>query len=304
MAALEVAFLGLGNMGTPMAQHVHKAGFLLRVYNRSPAKAEPFRDLGVLVCPTPKVAAQAADVVITMLADARAVEEVLFGPEGVAASGKRDLVVADMSTIAPAQAQALAQRARSVGWRMLDAPVSGSVKAAQDANLVVLAGGEREAFEQCLPVFQALSRKAYYLGSPGMGATMKLALQVNLTLLLEGLAEFLAFARRAGLDPRLAIEILNATTSNRSGLSEARGPLLARGEYPPTFAISLMVKDLGLVAETASELGIPLPALAVVRELYAAADARGWGDQDFTTITRLLQELTDSGGPPAGRAAL
>ncbi|MGH8631745.1 MAG: NAD(P)-dependent oxidoreductase [Burkholderiales bacterium] len=295
MAALRVAFLGLGNMGTPMAQRIHKAGFPLLVYNRSPAKTVPFRDLGATICPTPKLAAQTADLVLTMLSDARAVEQVLFGPDGVADTGRRDLLLADMSTVAPAQAQALAQRARSFGWQMLDAPVSGGVKTAHDAKLVVLAGGDHDAFERCLPVFQALSQKAYYLGGHGTGAAMKLALQVNLTLLLQGLAEFLAFAKRAGLDSQLAVEILNSTTSNRSGLSEARGPLLARDEFPQTFAIRLMVKDLGLVAETAAALGVPLPALAVVRELYVGAAAKGLGDHDFTSIARIVHELAGPG---------
>ncbi len=180
--------------------------------------------------------------------------------------------------------------ARNKGVEMLDAPVAGSRKQAEEGILIFLVGGDKQVFEENLDVLSAMGKKSFYVGMNGIGSYMKLVLNMIIAVNLEGLAEALAFGMKAGIDPNLMVEIINSTGA-RSGGSEAKGKSMIMSNYEPAFSLNLMCKDLGLVKEETRDLNVPTPTSGVVNEMYTAVKARGKGEQDYSVIMELMKEL-------------
>ncbi len=289
-----VGFLGLGNMGAPMASNLLKAGFSVVAWNRTEAKARPLLEKGATWAETPRHAAEKSDVVITMLADADAVREVLLGPEGVAASNRRDLRVIDMSTISPADSVVIAHEIAARGMIMIDCPVSGSVRAAADATLTAIVGGDPEVLEQVRPVLQAMTKNVFHMGPNGMGCYMKLVNNVVLAATLGGFAEAFVLGKKAGLPPARMLEVI-LQGSARCPLLEFKGKAIVERNLTPTFALRLMKKDLGLALDTANEVKAPMPITALLNELHQAAIAGGLGDEDFSAVVRVFEGLAGAG---------
>jgi 3-hydroxyisobutyrate dehydrogenase len=285
-----VGFLGLGNMGGPMATNLLKAGFGLVVWNRTEQKARALVEKGASWADSPKIVAQKADVVITMLADEAAVREVLLGEDGVFASGRRDLPIIDMSTISPRTAIEMAREAEARGMRMIDAPVSGSVRAAADGSLTIIVGGDESVVNEVRPVLQAMGKTIFHLGGNGMGCYMKLVNNVVLAIALAGFSEAFVLGKKAGLSPQKMLEVI-LSGSARCPLLEFKGKAIVDRNFSPTFALRLMRKDLSLALGTATTVGTPMPLTAVLNEFHQSAIAQGLGDRDFSSIVQVFERL-------------
>jgi 3-hydroxyisobutyrate dehydrogenase-like beta-hydroxyacid dehydrogenase len=275
---MRVGFIGLGIMGRPMAGNLLRAGFDLTVYNRSALPLGQLVSLGARSASSPAEVAKSSDVVITMVTDATAVEQVVLGPGGVIEGVHDGLVVVDMSTISPDVTRRVASTLESLGARMLDAPVSGGEQGAKDGTLTIMVGGPERAFESCIPVFRVLGKKVVRMGGNGAGQLAKLANQILVACNMLGVCECLLFAKRAGLDLDLLIDSLSAGAAASWSLTNL-GPKAARGDFAPGFKISLLEKDLRYVIAAAREMGIAIPTTEHAHQLYGRLEGDGRGGQ-------------------------
>ena len=290
MAKQRVGFIGLGLMGAPMAANVARAGYPLLVYNRSGDKAAPLRELGAAVVETPKEVAAGSDVVITMLSDASAVEQVLRGEDGLLAGGRPGMVLIDMSTVAPEQSRSIAIEIGARGWQMLDAPVFGSTGPAKDGKLGIMVGGDAALFEAQRELLGVLGKFLTHLGPQGAGAVAKLAFNLMVAAQLTSLAEAMTLAVRGGIEAQKMAEVILASNVSSELIQRKVGSIVS-GNFAPAFPLRHMHKDLGLMIDTGHAMMVPLPATAAIHELFTTAMARGRGDQDFMAIYGLLAEL-------------
>jgi 3-hydroxyisobutyrate dehydrogenase-like beta-hydroxyacid dehydrogenase len=286
----KIGFIGLGLMGNRMAKHLIKAGYETTVYNRTMEKAQEIGKTGATVANSPKEVGEKSDVTITMLSDSTAVEEVVLGKNGLSEGAKKGSVIIDCSTISPRVSVKIAEETRKKGVEMLDAPVAGSKKQAEEGILIFLVGGNKQVYEDVQDVLNAMGKGSYYIGKSGMGSYMKLVMNMIIAMNLETLAEGLAFGMKAGIDPKLMVEIINSTGA-KSGGSEAKGKSMIEDNYDTAFALNLMCKDIGLVKEETRNLNVPTPSASIVHEIYAAAKAKGKGEQDYSVIMELIKEL-------------
>lgn len=285
-----VGFAGLGRMGAEMARNLGKAGLPVSLWNRTADKADRLaREIGATACATPRELAQRSDVVITMLADDRSSSAVHLGDGGLfSAQGGAAFVVA-MGTHSPRHVRALASAA---GDRtVIDAPVSGSVDAARDAQLMIMAGADESALEPIRPVLEAMSREILCLGTVGAGATMKLAVNMLIHGLNQTVAEALTLAEAAGIDPSLAYRAFEQSAAAAPMLRYRKPQYLDEAANPVSFALSLAGKDVALALDLASELGVPLPQARLNLDQLEAADALGFGDRDMASIVNYLRGL-------------
>ncbi len=276
------AFLGLGAMGLPMARNLLRKGFALRVWNRTPEKAFALRGDGATVAATPREAASGADVVCTMLADPAAVEETASGPDGLLSGLVRGAVWLDFSTVTPYASRRFAASARTKGADFCDVPVAGSVPAATDGTLTILAGGDPDALRKAGPVLAAVSQKVIHFGGVGQGSAMKL---VNNLLFGVGLAAFgeaLGLAKRLGLDDAQATEWLLSVPALPPYV-RLKWDSLQKTPEAVAFSLALMQKDLRLAVESAGG-DASLPVVAATRDLFARAAAAGLGGRDMSAV--------------------
>lgn len=285
-----VGFIGLGIMGRPMAKNVLSKGFPLAVHNRSRGAVEELSRLGAQACQSPREVAEHSDVILTCLPDSPDVEQVILGSNGVLEGAKAGSIIADMSTISPQVSIRIAEEAAKKGVKLLDAPVSGGDKGAIAGTLSIMVGGEKEPFDECLEIFQAMGKKIVHTGKVGAGGYTKLANQIMVALQLEAMAEGLVLGAKAGVNPALMVEAIGAGLA-RCGVLEARAPSVLEGQFDPGFMIRLHLKDLRLALEAGHALGVPLPVTAVVREMYHALNVAGKGDLDHSAIILLLEDL-------------
>ena len=274
---MKVGFIGLGIMGGPMARHLHRAGLLAAVYNRTRSKAEPFGKMGVHVAESPADLARRVDVVIEMVSDAPDVEQVLFGAGGVVEGARPGLVVVDMSTNSPDWARKFAERLAERGIDFLDAPVTGGQKGAEEGTLTVMVGGREDLFQRLLPVFKAFAKEVIYAGPVGYGQAMKLVNQVVISLNTIAMVEGLRLAEALGLDVEKVARLLTVGAA-RSGSIELYLPKLLKGDLSPGFKAAHLKKDLAYAMEIANRKGLSLPASALALELYKRMVEKGLGE--------------------------
>lgn len=284
-----IGFVGLGTMGLPMAKNLVKAGYSLKVYNRTPGKAVELTDLGAQTVATPAETAHGSEVVFTMLTADAAVKEVILGPNGVKEGASPGLIVVDSSTIAPTTSQTIAAELNKGQVEMLDAPVSGSEPQAMEGMLTFMVGGKEAIYEKCLPLFEVMGKAAYYMGESGKGAYTKLGNNLMVAINMVSLAEALVFVTKAGLDPTLFLQVV-AGGGGRSGMAEQKGPKILNRDFRPHFATALMYKDVGLVGEVAKEFNLPLPASALIREILNMTIAQGHGQEDLCAVVKCYEE--------------
>jgi len=285
-----IGFIGLGIMGRPMARNLLKAGYALVVHSRSRGPVEEIVKAGATAAASPKDVAAQCDVLITMLPNSPDVEQVALGPNGILEGAPRGLIVADMSTISPIVSQKIGKAFEAKGVAMLDAPVSGGEKGAIDGALSIMVGGDKAVFERVLPIFQAMGKTITLLGPLGFGGFTKLANQIIVAVNLTALAEALTLGKKAGLDRDLLLTALAGGLAGSKCLEQKRPNYLAN-TYDPGFKIDLHYKDLGLIMESARALGVPLPATAVVQELFNALRVKGRGGLDHSGVITLLEDL-------------
>ncbi len=287
---MDVGFIGLGIMGKPMALNLLKAGHRVTAYNRSAGPRSAVEQAGARIATRPADAARGADVVICIVTDSPDVEAVLTGPGGVIEGAAAGTVVVDMSTISPAVTRQVGARLAERGIRMLDAPVSGGDSGAIAGTLSIMAGGERDDLERARPVLEAMGKRIVHCGPLGSGQTVKLCNQIAVTLTNLAVCESLVFAQKNGVDPARMIEALSAGAAGSWQLSNL-GPKMLRRDFAPGFKVALQRKDLRLALESAQQTAAALPGLALVSQLFAAADAAGSSEEGTQALLKALEAL-------------
>jgi 3-hydroxyisobutyrate dehydrogenase-like beta-hydroxyacid dehydrogenase len=285
-----IGFIGIGLMGQHMARRVLLGGYPLTIWNRTKDKARPLLEAGAVWADSPRAVAQVSDMVITMVTDSAASEQVACGPGGVLEGVHPGLVLVDMSSITPETSRAIAERAAACRVVMLDAPVTGAPRVAADGKLGIMVGGPRETFEHCRPVFQTMGVKIVYAGLNGMGSTLKLVNNLILGVAIHASAEALVLAAKAGLDPQTVIEITSVGGA-RTGAMETRGPRMVKRDFTPHFSVNNMYKDLSNVVRLAEECGVSLPVTGAAREILRAAKSQGKGEMDSAVVMTVLEAL-------------
>jgi 3-hydroxyisobutyrate dehydrogenase len=288
-----VAFLGLGAIGAPMARHLAAQDLGLRVWNRTATTAAAFAaSHGALRAGTPAEAARGADIVITCLPVSADVESLLDGPEGLLAGLASGSVLVDCTSGDPATSRRIAARLAAQGIDFLDAPVSGGVVGAENAALTVMVGGEAAVLERVRPVLAVFGKAIVHCGAIGAGDAVKAVNNALLALHIWSAAEGLATLKRAGVDPAVALEVIN-TSSGRSNSSMNLFPerVLTRA-FPRTFRLALLDKDVGIAAEVAREHKLPTPMLQMTAELYRAAHLAMGEEVDHVEVVKWVEQLT------------
>jgi 3-hydroxyisobutyrate dehydrogenase len=299
MSITKIGWLGLGNMGMPMAKNLLKAGFEVTVYNRTAAKAAPLREAGARLAASAAAIWADADVVITMVSDDGALREIHQGKEGLlagapggagrdgAAGGagqqSRKLVI-DMSTVSPETSRELAAAMAAKGIDYLDAPVAGSVKPAELGQLVIMAGGKKEVYESALPIFGRLGKASFLLGEQGAGNIAKLAINTLLAFNMQGLAESVLFAKEKGILPEAMLAVIGESAL-ANPLIKMKSANLAEGNFQAAFALKHLAKDLRL----ALGQGLHTPGGITLHDSYQQALAVGWGEKDIAAIFPFLE---------------
>jgi 3-hydroxyisobutyrate dehydrogenase-like beta-hydroxyacid dehydrogenase len=284
-----IGFIGMGHMGSHMAQKLLDAGYQLTVYDRTREKAQEMGQRGAQVAQTPRDLAAGCQIVMASVTDDRAQEQVMFGPDGALAGVNDGSIVIDLSTVSPDVSRRLFRAAKEKDVPMIDAAVSGSVQQVEQGSLVIFVGGEHTTFKRCEPILDVLGRNRFYMGASGMGTTMKLVVNTLLGLGMQALAEAIALGEKAGLERRLLLEVLGETAVLTPG-QKSKLENVKREEYPINFALSLMHKDFGLVLNRAYDLSVSMPATAAAQQMYTAAMAKGI-DEDFSVMIQFMEEL-------------
>ena len=292
---MRIGVAGLGLMGSGIAKRLINNGHKVSVYNRTRSKSLHFSNEAPIAS-SPKELGQACDLVITIVTNFDAVKTVLFGREGVVESENNNLIVADVSTISPAQSEHCAQRLRSAGIEMLGVPVMGGPAAAETGNLVPIVSGSKQAFEKVRQVIEELGTTFYVGEADGSANNIKLALNLNIALIAFALSEGMTLVKRAGIDPSIFIKILNSTYF-KTGLSEIKAPKMIKKEFSPSFHLKNMLKDLELATTTAQLNGLTLPQTALAEQMFRAANNIGFSEQDYTAIYAFLAKINGLENP-------
>lgn len=287
-----VGFVGLGTMGKPMAANLLKAGFRVVICpHRNPAPVQELAALGAVVVPTAREVAAAAPVVVTCLPDGPQVEETVLGPAGLLAAGQPGLTIIDTSTINPQTAQALARQAAEHGAVLVDAPMSGGEAGAIAGTLTFMIGGDAAAVTACQDVFLAMGKKTYYVGGPGMGQVVKLCNNLMLAVNLVGVCEAFALGVKAGVDAATLAEVVQASSGGSAVIERYFPKTIAKNQYQPGFRLKLMSKDLNLALAAARQLGVPSLAGVTAGQVFDMLKSMGRGEDDFTVIATLYQDI-------------
>jgi 3-hydroxyisobutyrate dehydrogenase-like beta-hydroxyacid dehydrogenase len=276
-------------MGSGMASNLLKAGYQLSVWNRSAEKCEPFARKGARIAKTPADAARDVDLVIYMLSNDKAVEEVVFGANGILGGIKEGQIAIDMSTVLPATSLRELEAYGKRGVDFLDAPVFGSKQEAAEAKLWIMAAGNKAIFKQVKPVFEHLGQTVHYFGKNGNATAMKLVGNLIVALELEALAEGLVLAQKAGLDLNTVMEVVKVADF-RSPLLVSNGQNILKRDFSTSFALKLMLKDAGLIEKFGESLKSPIPALRVVEKNLASAVALGFGTENASALIKALEK--------------
>jgi len=292
---MKIGVAGLGLMGSGIAKRLINNGHKVSVYNRTRSKSHHFSNEATIAS-SPKELGQDCDLVITIVTNFDAVKTVLFGREGVVESENNNLIVADVSTISPAQSEHCAQRLRSAGIEMLGVPVMGGPAAAETGNLVPIVSGSKQAFEKVRQVIEELGTTFYVGEADGSANNIKLALNLNIALIACALSEGMTLVKRAGIDPSIFIKILNSTYF-KTGLSEIKAPKMIKKEFSPSFHLKNMLKDLELATTTAQLNGLTLPQTALAEQMFRAANNTGFSEQDYTAIYAFLAKINGLENP-------
>jgi 3-hydroxyisobutyrate dehydrogenase-like beta-hydroxyacid dehydrogenase len=280
-----VGLIGLGLMGKPMARNLLKAGFPLVVWNRSRAKAEDLVGEGAKLGANPRETAALVDILITIVSDPPALEEVLFGSNGAMEGLRRNSILIDSSTISPDLARRAAAACSERGVDFLDAPVTGGTWGAEKGELVFMIGGKAGVLDRVRPVLDAVGKRFFLLGPNGAGQTVKLAMNLILALEVEALVEAIALVTATGVQGEKLVEVLQSSMG-RSALLDVKAPLILKNEFPSSFPLRLMHKDVRLALELAQQKGVTLPAGTAAYATYTAVKDASTDDPDYAAVAR------------------
>ncbi len=284
----KIGFIGIGIMGKSMVRNLMKAGYEVAVYSRTRSKAEDVLSEGAIWCEDVKACAKGRDAVITIVGYPQDVEEVYFGKNGIIANADKGTCLIDMTTTSPKLAVRIYEEAEQAGLKALDAPVTGGDTGAREGTLTILAGGDRDTYDCCLPVFEAMGKAIRYEGKAGNGQHTKMCNQIAIAGALSGVCEAMVYAKANGLDVDTMVDSI-ATGAAGSAQLNAMAPRILSGDFAPGFFIKHFIKDMKLAAEEAEGAGIRLGVLDHVLSMYESMAASGHEDEGTQALVKYYQ---------------
>jgi 3-hydroxyisobutyrate dehydrogenase-like beta-hydroxyacid dehydrogenase len=285
----QIGFLGLGIMGTPMAQHLLQAGHEVALWSHQSQKALDLAAKGKgFACSTPRQVAEHADYIFYCVGDSSMAKAITEGHGGLLEGVRPGSIIADCSTIAPAISREIGAAFLAKGAHYLDAPCTGSRPGAEQATLTFLIGGDQSAFGRAKPYFELMGKTFYYCGGPGQGLQAKLTQNLILASIMEAFAEGIVLATKGGIAPQLMLEILNNSAA-KSGLISYKAPFIFARDFHTNFSAKWMAKDVEMALEQGKILNVPLPVTAVTEQMLRATISEGRGDDDFCSMIQVLE---------------
>lgn len=292
---MQLGFIGIGVMGSPMTLNLLKAGHHVTVFARHPEKPEVQEVLnaGAKLAPSSRAVAMASEILMTMVPNSSQVEEVVAGPQGILEGARKDLIIIDMSTIAPVMSRKMAEVAAAKEVHFLDAPVSGGSQGAVNGTLTIMVGGEREIYNQARPVLEAMGKKEniFYVGPGGAGEVVKIVNNILVGTIAASIAEALVLGVKAGVDVETMAKVIGASSGASWQLSQQFPVRAFNGSFKPGFMTDLLHKDLGLALDLAAEYQTPIAMTALARQLYEMTRAAGYGRDDYTALLKVLEQV-------------
>jgi 3-hydroxyisobutyrate dehydrogenase len=286
-----LGFIGLGVMGSRMVKRLLDAGHTITGHNRTRSKAQWLLERGMQWGETPAAVAQAADVVLSMVAHTAALQTITGGSDGVLAGLRPGSIFVDMSTVSSAVSRKIAAQVAAIGAHMLDAPVSGSVITLEEGRLSLMVGGDQAAYERVLPILQDIGPKVTYVGKNGLAAAMKIATNLSLAVQMLAFSEGVLLAEKSGIARETAVEVLlNSVIA--SPMVKYRGPFVLGQPEEAWFNVNMMQKDLLLALDMGRELNVPLPTTAATNEMLTAARGMGLAEKDFAVVFEVLARMS------------
>ena len=287
----KLGFLGLGIMGYPMARNLRRAGHDVAVWSNTKSKADRLAaEVGATVCATPKEVAAAAECTFICVGDSDMSGQVILGKDGLIEGAKSGSVIVDASTVAPSASVKVHNTLLEKGVDFLGAPCTGSKPGAENGKLTFMIGGKQEIFERTKPFFEPMGQLLYYCGGPGAGLNAKLTQNLILSNLLQAFNEGMVLSTKAGIDPKLMVEILDNSAA-KSGLISFKAPYVFRRDFGTNFSVKWMHKDISLMLESALEQGVPLPLTAMTQQMFRMAMAQGLGEEDICSTIKVLEKM-------------
>ena len=290
---VKIGIIGTGMLGEAVGLHLLDSGYSVSVYNRTKSKTKNLEEKGADVAELPSVVAESSDLIITCVKDADAVKQVLFGQGGVVSGKHDDMTVADMSTINPNAAKEISKKLHDEGIKSIEIPVMGGPNVAIEGKLVLMASGDKESFERFSQVFNTIANKTFFLGESGSAHSIKLAMNLQISLLALSLSEGIMLTKKAGFDPEKFLEILNSTYFS-TGMSQNKAYKMIKDEYQPTFTLKNMKKDLDTIIASAKDFDAKLPIAERANEIYKQALDAGFGEIDYTGILAYIKKLSET----------
>ena len=288
----KIGIIGLGMLGNAVALHLLDSGFEVTVYNRTKEKTMQAREKGAKVVTSPKEIAENSELIITIVKDAAAVKEISFEKDGIIEGKHEKLIVADMSTIDPTESKNISRKFQEHNIHKLDIPVMGGPNVAISGNLVMMVSGNKESFDHCKNVFEKIANKVFFLGESGVAHSVKLAMNLQITMLALALSEGIIFMKKANVDPKIFLEILNSTYF-KTGMSEKKAFKMIENKFDATFTLSNLKKDISTITSAAKALGIELPMIKKAEQVYENAVKEGFGEMDYTGIIEYIKKIND-----------
>ena len=279
-------------LGNAVGLHLLKSGYNIIAYNRTKEKTKELQDNGAEIVDYPKDVALKSEVVITVVKDADAVKQVSFEKDGIVFGNHSGLVVCDMSTINPLESKKIFEKFRENNLVMLDTPVMGGPNVAISGDLVMMASGDKKTFNECKDLFDTIANKVFYLGENGTAHAIKLAMNLQITMLALALSEGITLARGANVDPKIFLEILNSTYF-KTGMSENKAFKMIQDQFEATFTLENLKKDINTISATSKSFGLNLPMAEKAKEVYDNAVKEGFGNLDYTGILAYIKKLNE-----------
>jgi len=288
----KIGIVGTGMLGEAVGLHLLDIGYEVSVFNRTKEKMENLKERGARITNSPKQVAESSDLVITVVKDANAVNEVIFGDSGIMSGKHEGMCIADMSTINPNSTREISKRITSDGIDYIEIPVMGGPNVAIDGKLVIMASGKKEIFEKFKKVFESIAEQTFYLGETGTAHSIKLAMNLQIAMLALSLSEGITLTKKAGFDPEIFLKILNSTYF-KTGMSEGKAYKMINDSVEPTFTLSNLKKDLDTINDAANSFDAELPMAKIARKIYADAIEAGFGNIDYTGIISYIKKLSE-----------
>ena len=289
---MKIGIIGIGMLGEAVAENLLNLGYDISVYNRTKEKARGVEIKGATVMSSPKAVAENAELVIIIVKDAVAVREVSFGKNGIIESTNKKLIVADMSTIDSVESKNIANEFQRNKIQKLEIPVMGGPNVAITGKLVMMASGPKTSFDYCKEIFDKIANKVFFLGEQGTANSIKLAMNLQITMLALALSEGITLVEKSKVDPKIFLKVLNSTYF-KTGMSENKAFKMINGDYDATFTMANLKKDITTMTNTAKELGIKLPMISKAEEIYENAINEGLGNLDYTRIIEYIKKINN-----------